>query len=396
MAYNILCCQNITELASRRGNANPLIGTILGVNYPLDEAFAVYEWRNTDMATPDGFEIIASTSGDTTIGRWYRVDSAQLPQVNSDWNASSGPAAILNKPTIPSAQVQVNWTATSGITSILNKPTLFSGAYTDLTGKPTYAAVAISGAYSDLTGRPTLSTVATSGLYADLLSKPTLSTVASTGAYNDLTGKPTIPSAQVNSDWTASTGISQILNKPVLATVATSGLYSDLSGKPTLATVATSGAYGDITGKPALSTVATSGSYNDLTNKPTLATMSFAAPVARTLSKATAYQATDNTKASVVTINLTSTSSYSLSGTVTGAASIFVGATSAVASGTGTNIAKYKNAVGGALTVGLANSNSSTQAYTIALPAGWYFAVIDTSTGGGSVTIDTTFDQVVG
>lgn len=47
----------------------------------------------------------------------------------------------------------------------------------------------------------------------------------------------TIPAAQVNSDWDAVSGVSQILNKPSLATVATSGSYADLSNKPTIPTV---------------------------------------------------------------------------------------------------------------------------------------------------------------
>ena len=38
------------------------------------------------------------------------------------------------------------------------------------------------------------------------------------GSYNDLTDKPTIPEPQVNSDWNASSGISQILNKPQMTT----------------------------------------------------------------------------------------------------------------------------------------------------------------------------------
>jgi hypothetical protein len=42
--------------------------------------------------------------------------------VNPDWNATSGDAQILNKPTIPAAQVNVDWNATSGIEQILNKP----------------------------------------------------------------------------------------------------------------------------------------------------------------------------------------------------------------------------------------------------------------------------------
>ena len=63
-----------------------------------------------------------------------------------------------------------------------------------------------------------------------------LKAVAFSGSYNDLTDKPSIPSAQVNSDWNASSGVAEILNKPNLATVATSGSYNDLSNKPTIPT----------------------------------------------------------------------------------------------------------------------------------------------------------------
>ena len=48
--------------------------------------------------------------------------------------------------------------------------------------------------------------------------KPELSVVATSGSYNDLLNKPTIPDAQVNSDWNASSGVSQILNKPEMTT----------------------------------------------------------------------------------------------------------------------------------------------------------------------------------
>ena len=41
-----------------------------------------------------------------------------------------------------------------------------------------------------------------------------LATVAFSGDYNDLDNLPTIPSAQVNSDWNATSGKAQILNKP--------------------------------------------------------------------------------------------------------------------------------------------------------------------------------------
>ncbi|MBP5596406.1 MAG: tail fiber domain-containing protein [Pseudobutyrivibrio sp.] len=94
-----------------------------------------------------------------------------------------------------------------------------------------------SGSYNDLTNKPSLATVATSGSYNDLSNKPSLATVATSGSYNDLSNKPTIPAAQVNSNWNATSGVSQILNKPSLSTVATSGSYNDLSNKPTIPSV---------------------------------------------------------------------------------------------------------------------------------------------------------------
>ena len=47
-------------------------------------------------------------------------------QVKSDWNATTGAAEILNKPTIPAAQVQSDWgqTTTSAVDFIKNKPTI--------------------------------------------------------------------------------------------------------------------------------------------------------------------------------------------------------------------------------------------------------------------------------
>lgn len=197
-------------------------------------------------------------------------------ETNPDWNATTGVARILNKPTlatvatsgsysdlintptIPAAQVPSDWTATTGVTRILNKPTL--------------ATVATSGSYNDLANRPSLATVATSGEYADLANRPSLASVAISASYNDLVDQPVIPAAQVPSDWNATTGVSRILNKPTLSTVATSGDYFDLANRPTLSTVSATGSYNDLLNRPTLSTVAITGSYNDLTGRPTLVT----------------------------------------------------------------------------------------------------------------------------
>lgn len=59
----------------------------------------------------------------------------------------------------------------------------------------------------------------TDALLADKADVSSLATVATTGDYDDLINIPTIPAAQVNSDWNAISGVSQILNKPTIPTV---------------------------------------------------------------------------------------------------------------------------------------------------------------------------------
>ena len=180
--------ENIADLRLQRGGPSPTtIATILGDNYPIDEgvSYYVFDYPNTDADDPPN--TIWPTDPDTGFpdvrtGRWVQVTiDGGVPQINADWTASSGAAQVLNKPTFATVAT--------------------TGAYIDLTGKPSFAAVAASGAYADLSG------------------------------------KPTIPSAQVNSDWNSSSGVSQISNKPSLATVATSGSYTDLTSKPTIQTI---------------------------------------------------------------------------------------------------------------------------------------------------------------
>lgn len=216
----------------------------------LDQVF--YDWLGTNY--------MGRAEAETQIEDLEEQIAANAP-VQTDWNASSGMASILNKP------VTWDWTdITSKPTffsgdydDLTDKPSLFSGNYSDLAGKP----VLFSGVYADLTGKPTLF----SGNYADLVGIPstfapaahtqawstitvtptTLSgygitdpVVLTSGTYSNpswitglawskITGAPNIPAAQVSSDWNASSGVAQILNKPVLF----SGSYTDLTNKPT-------------------------------------------------------------------------------------------------------------------------------------------------------------------
>ena len=248
------------------------------------------------------------------------ISATAEPQVNADWNATSGVAEILNKPVIPvvpplkelvagtnisitegadevtisataAPQVNADWNATSGVAEILHKPDLSiyaesadlatvatTGSYDDLTDKPTIPAAQVNADWDAVSGvqeilhKPSIPTAtsdlqndsgfitindvpaqvqtdwdATSGL-GQILNKPDLSvyaesadlaTVATTGSYDDLLDKPSIPAAQVNADWNAVSGISEILNKPSLATVATTGDYGDLSNTPAIPVIGT-------------------------------------------------------------------------------------------------------------------------------------------------------------
>lgn len=214
----------------------------------------------------------------------------------ANWLSASGTSQILNKPTlaavatsgaysdlsgrptIPAAQVQSDWNATLAPAAILNKPALFSGAYGDLTGIPltfaptvhTHAAGDIVSGTIALARLPAFPISQTIGLQTALDGKfaaPTGSSSQYLRGDGSVATFPTFPAAQVNTDWNASSGVSQLLNKPTLSTVATSGAYADLSGKPSIPAAQVNSDWNAVSGvaqilnKPAL----TSGTVTSVT-----------------------------------------------------------------------------------------------------------------------------------
>ena len=117
-----------------------------GINVPTGKPFQVAGGAGTSG------QYLTSTGSSIA---WTTFPTIPAAQVNADWNATSGLAQILNRPTlatvatsgqysdlsglptIPAAQVNSDWNSSSGVSQILNKPTLFSGSYNDLTNKPT-------------------------------------------------------------------------------------------------------------------------------------------------------------------------------------------------------------------------------------------------------------------
>lgn len=123
----------VSQLISSGGQTN--------LSYLPDPANGVIDNDNGTSAT-----IPLSTSTDAGLfspaekTKLEGIETGAQVNVNADWNAISGDAQILNKPTIPSAQVNSDWNATSGVAEILNKPIIpdtsnfvpYTGATADL------------------------------------------------------------------------------------------------------------------------------------------------------------------------------------------------------------------------------------------------------------------------
>ena len=93
----------------------------------------------------------------------------------------------------------------------------------------------ISAGYADSAGT---AGSANSVAWSNVSGKPSFATVATSGSYTDLSNKPTIPSktSQLTNDSGFITGVAwgDVTDKPSFATVATSGSYNDLSNKPSI------------------------------------------------------------------------------------------------------------------------------------------------------------------
>ena len=128
-------------------------------------------------------------------------------QVQSDWAETNTESVsyIKNKPTISDAEI------------VIKQNNVTKGSFTlNQTGSATINLEGGGGGGSTQVQSDWAETDTEAVSY--IKNKPTLSIVATSGNYDDLLNKPTIPDAQVNSDWNANSGISQILNKPEMIT----------------------------------------------------------------------------------------------------------------------------------------------------------------------------------
>ena len=92
-----------------------------------------------------GSAAYTNSSAYATAAQGTKADTAVQPGDLATVATSGSYNDLSNKPTIPAAQVNSDWNANSGVAQILNKPTL--------------ATVATSGSYNDLSNKPTIPTV---------------------------------------------------------------------------------------------------------------------------------------------------------------------------------------------------------------------------------------------
>lgn len=163
-------------------------------------------WAYSDLSGTPSLATVATTWSYSDLSNKPTIPAAQ---VNSDWDASSGVAQILNKPTIPTvnnATLTITQNGTSVGTFTANASSNVTIATTDTTYQSKSAASGWTAVSLVTTGEKytwnnkqdaisNLSTIESwAAAWATAVQPWDLATVATTGSYSDLSNQPTIPS----------------------------------------------------------------------------------------------------------------------------------------------------------------------------------------------------------
>ena len=177
-----------------------------------DSATGLATW---ETSTSGGIADVVGTSPISVSGTTTKTVSISAATQSAAGSMSSADKTKLDG-IATGAEVNVNadWNAVSGDAQILNKPTL--------------ATVATSGSYNDLSNKPTLATVATSGSYNDLSNKPTIvSSVAGTAPIVSSGG--TTPAISITAATTTVAGSMSAADKSKLDGIETGAQVNDVT-----------------------------------------------------------------------------------------------------------------------------------------------------------------------
>lgn len=354
MSWTTLITDSLSTLALSVGST--FFNTLATVATPVpgvDEHPRLYWFQDVCTYTPNGNTVVAVTVGPAT-GCWIQTYAFQ---VNADWNATGGLGLIANKPTTLSGY---------GITDAYPLSGNPAGFLTSINS----SAVTTALGYTPYNATNPASYITQAGARGAI----NLTTTGSSGAatYNSTTGTLNVPNYAPGSGTVTS----------VTAGTGLSGGTFTTSGTISMPNVGTAGTYN-------LVTTDAQGRVTSGTNSA----FTVGAPNTRSISLATAYQCTDNTKPCTFTLTMQCPLNSLLTGSSTCAGEVRIGSANTVASGaSGTVIGPINRSVTGVSTL-LAFSNGDYETKTIRLPTGWYIAVRQTNSQGGTLTVPGAFDQ---
>lgn len=152
---------NVADGTTRKLSDYATTGTVNTLNNTVTAhtADTTIHVTNAEKSTWNGKQDIINDL--ETIRSNAEAGAAKVSNVQSDWNATTGLAVILNKPTIPSAPGTLTTTATTAQSTAANEA---------LTGNISLHKVSKTGSYNDLTDKPTIPTVPA---WATASTKPT-------------------------------------------------------------------------------------------------------------------------------------------------------------------------------------------------------------------------------
>lgn len=167
------------------------IGTVKWSEYDTLSDVAVTGDYNDLTDKPDKLSDFTNDVGYITDVEWNDVqDKPSFSNVAFSGNYND----LANKPYIPEAQINTDWDASTGKSAILNKPTIGDGTVTIMQDNVSKGSFSMN-----QTGDTTI-TLTSSVSWNDITGKPTFATVATSGSYNDLLNTPTIPDVSGKED----------------------------------------------------------------------------------------------------------------------------------------------------------------------------------------------------
>ena len=246
----VRCLRDITELESESGN------TSSNINLHDSLATVAFTGQYSDLTgtpTIPAEQVQSNWTESNTSSKAYIQNKPTLAPVATSGQysdltgtptlapvATSGQYSDLTgTPTIPAAQVNADWDATTGVAQILNKPTIPEYQVLNISHDTLYLSnggfVVLD--WDNIGNKPAFSAVAFTNEYGDLSNRPAnLSDFTNNQGFITAADVPT----QVQADWTETDSTSKafIQNKPTIPTVPTSlNAFSNDPGFITLSDV---------------------------------------------------------------------------------------------------------------------------------------------------------------